>query len=88
MSREIYEEALRELIALARERAEEERLPQEWYDLETACQLKGICTKTAQNQMWLQPNGGVADGVVGKRKRWRRETIQKWLLLTDEELAS
>lgn len=88
MSRENYEHVLGELLALVKEKAREDNLRQEWYDLETACQLKGICAKTARNQPWLQPNGGVPDGIVGKRKRWRRETIREWLPLTDEELAS
>lgn len=65
---------------------EETRLFAEWYDLAAACRLKGISKKTAQNQPWLQPNGGVFDAVVGRRKRWHRETIQQWLLQCDEDL--
>lgn len=63
-----------------------ERLYAEWYDLETACQLKGISKKTAQNQRCLQPRGGEQYRMVGRRKRWHREIIAEWLIQTDEDL--
>ena len=63
-------------------------LNQKWYSLDEACALKGTCPKTARNQPWLQPNGGQPDGVVGRKRRWRRETVREWLEQTDEELLS
>lgn len=57
-----------------------------WFDLTEACRRKGVNKKTTQNLPWLQPNGGQPDAVVGRKKRWHRSTIARWLLQTDEEL--
>jgi len=62
-------------------------LHHEWYTLDEACEIKGTSAKTAKNQPWLQPKGGEPDAVVGKKKRWHRETIRQWLDQTDEELS-
>jgi hypothetical protein len=62
-------------------------LTQEWYTLEEACALKGTSSKTARNQPWLQPNGGTADAIVGRKRRWHRNTIREWLGKTDAELS-
>jgi hypothetical protein len=61
-------------------------LAQQWYTLEEACDLKGISSKTARNQPWLQPRSGVPDATVGRKKRWHRDTIRTWLEQTDDEL--
>lgn len=84
--------ALRELvqslnIRLA-ESPESVLLNQQWYTLDEACALKGIIAKTARNQPSLQPNGGEPDAVVGRKRRWRRDTIRRWLDETDEDLES
>lgn len=78
----VIEELIDEIKSLRAETG----LAQQWYALDEACHLKGICTKTAQNQTWLQPNGGVEDAIVGRKKRWHRNTIARWLEETDEEL--
>lgn len=62
------------------------RIEQEWYDLATACRIKGVNLKTAQNQRWLQPRNGEPDAVVGRRNRWHRSTILSWLVKTDEDM--
>jgi len=62
-------------------------LTQQWYTLDEACAVKGISSKTARNQSWLQPNGGVSDAIVGKKRRWHRDTILFWIDQTDEELS-
>lgn len=80
----VIEELVHEIKALQ----SEARLSQQWYTLEEACCLKGISKKTAQNQTWLQPRGGVEDAVVGRKKRWHRSTIIEWLDQTDQELRS
>jgi hypothetical protein len=59
---------------------------QEWFDLKAACALKGLNYHTVSSRPKLQPNQGEADAVIAGRKRWRRETILRWLELTDEDL--
>jgi len=57
-----------------------------WYNLREATALKGISYKSALNKPWLKPNGGVADAVIGGRNCWSRDTVLKWINLTDKEL--
>src|SRR6056297_3384020 len=59
---------------------------QEWYNLDSACKLKGINKKTTQNKPYLQPNGGVPDGKIGGRKAWRRATIESWVTQDDKDI--
>jgi len=60
------------------------RPAQEWYDLKSACRLKGINYNTVISNPRYQPNRGKPDAVICGRKRWRRETILKWLQVTDD----
>ena len=57
-----------------------------WYTLKEACLLKGINYRTALNRIEIRPNSGVPDGIIAGRKKWRKETIEKWVKLTDEDL--
>lgn len=57
-----------------------------WVSLKQACALKGINYKTACNKKILQPNAGVPDAYVGGRKKWKRETIERWIQLTDLDM--
>jgi len=57
---------------------------QEWYDLKSACRLKGINYNTVISNPKYQPNHGKPDAVICGRRRWRRETIFRWLEVTDE----
>ena len=68
----------------------EEVLPKKaWLSLREACDAKGICYKTVCNRTSLQPNGGKSDGNIGGRtKKFRRDTVLNWLLLTDEDLLN
>ena len=59
---------------------------QEWYDLKTACQLKGINYHTVISGLRYQPNFGKPDAIICGRKRWRRQTILDWLHVTDEDI--
>ena len=59
-----------------------------YFTLEEACQFKGINKKTCYNHKYLMPNFGVADDYIGGRKKWRRQTIEQWLLLSDDVLLS
>lgn len=61
-------------------------LIQEWYDLETACKLKGVNKNTLYAKPKYQPNYGRADAIVCGKKRWGRETIRTWLKLTDTDI--
>ena len=61
-------------------------LEKTWYSLKEACEIKGISYRTALNRKILCPNGNVPDGIVTGRKMFRRETIEKWINKTDEEL--
>ena len=63
-----------------------QRLP-EWIDLETACELKGINKKTAQNNPWLLPDVKKRER-VGHKDMWHKSVIMEWKLKTDEELES
>jgi hypothetical protein len=55
-----------------------------WFTLKECCALKNLNYKTACNQVNLQPNKGTADGKIGGRKQFLRETVLGWLLLTDD----
>ena len=55
-----------------------------WFSLKEACNLKGICYKTALNHPELKP---VSDGRIGGRKAFSRKTVLEWLSLSDEKIA-
>ena len=59
-----------------------------FFSLKEACMLKGLNYKTACNKPYLQPNRGLADGRIGGKKSFRRQTIIDWVFLTDEEIIS
>ena len=59
---------------------------QAWFTLRHACELKGINLKTANNRRALQPNGGIAEGLIGGRRCFKRETVLRWVLKNDEEI--
>ena len=56
----------------------------EWINLQRACALKGIAYNSAKSKPRLQPNGGVADATLNGRRVWSKETVFKWLSVTDE----
>lgn len=58
----------------------------QWFSLKDSCSLKGLNYKTACNRKILQPNKGQPDGTVGGRKVFKRETVLRWLPLTDSEI--
>ena len=75
--------------------------PQKWFTLRQACEAKrglersGATGKMRENFLAycrakankrLQPNGGKADGRVGGKAAWRRDTIKAWLELDDGDL--
>lgn len=57
-----------------------------WITLKEACELKSLNYKTACNRTNLQPNGGKADGKIGGKKCFNRETIISWLILSDQDI--
>ena len=59
-----------------------------FFSLKEACSLKGLNYKTSANRPYLQPNRGRADGKIGGKKAFSRETILNWLPLTDEDIIS
>ena len=63
---------------------------QEMYTLIEACALKGISAGTLGNKAYahLKPNGGKPDAIVCGRERWTWESVQKWLLQSDDELVA
>jgi hypothetical protein len=61
-------------------------LTQEWYDLETACNLKGVNKNTLYAKPKYQPNYGKSDAIICGKKRWNKETIRVWLKQTDENI--
>jgi hypothetical protein len=61
-------------------------LNQEWYDLETACKLKGVNKNTLYSKPKYQPNYGKADAIICGKKRWSKETIREWIQMTDEDI--
>ncbi len=58
----------------------------EWLDLKSACQAKGVPYGSVVSRPALQPNRGTPDGIVSGRRRWRRSTIESWLVQTDQDL--
>jgi hypothetical protein len=58
-----------------------------WFTLREACELKNLNYKTSCNRTYLQPNRGKPDGHIGGKKVYSRETIAKWLLVTDEVVS-
>jgi hypothetical protein len=54
-----------------------------WFALKEACQLKGLNYKTAMNKPRLKP---VSDGHIGGKLAYSRETLLKWLALSDENM--
>lgn len=63
-----------------------DHLNQEWYDLESACKLKGVNKNTLYAKPKYQPNYGKADAIVCGKKRWCKDTIRLWLKETDENI--
>lgn len=63
-----------------------DQLTQEWYDLDAACQFKGVNKNTLYAKPKYQPNYGKADAIVCGRKRWSKETIREWLKQTDDDI--
>lgn len=61
-------------------------LNQEWYDLEMACNLKGLNRSTMYGKPKYQPNYGKADAIICGRKRWHKETIREWLKQVDDDI--
>ena len=61
-------------------------LKQEWYDLEQACNLKGVKKNTLYSKPKYQPCFGKADALICGKKRWHRSTIHEWLKQTDEDI--
>jgi len=59
-----------------------------WFTAREACQIKGICLKTAYNNRKLMPNKGVYDGKVGGRKVFHRNSVLAWLNVTDEYMEN
>ncbi len=55
-----------------------------WFSLKEACELKNLNYKTSCNKTYLQPRKGKADGTIGGKKVWSRDTILEWVSLTDE----
>jgi hypothetical protein len=53
------------------------------FTLKEACDLKGLCYKTAVNRVRLQPGSGKADGYIGGRKVFARATVLAWLYQYD-----
>jgi len=83
------EEIVTEIESLRNEISELRQLvapKQEWYDLREVAELKGIPYGTLTARPWIKPNGGVPDGIIGGRAKWRNETVRKWLDQTDEDL--
>jgi len=72
---------LRQEIFELKDRVRPER---EYYDLKTACAIKGINYHTASGKHKYQPNNGVPDCYVGGGRRWKRETIVEWLKSVDD----
>lgn len=65
----------------------EELLPRTaWITLREACSAKNLNFRTASNRPWLQPNDGVAEGRIGGKKAFRRETVAAWLAFSDEQI--
>jgi len=64
-----------------------ENIPiKEWFTLKECSLYKGIHYKTFCNRVVLQPNQGIADGYIGGRKCFRRETLIHWITQTDDEI--
>jgi len=61
---------------------------QEWFSLKEACSLKGLNYNTVSSRLRLQPNKGQEDAIIAGRRRWRRETILKWLNETDHDISN
>lgn len=61
-------------------------LKQEWYDLDQACNLKGLKKNTLYAKPKYQPGFGKADALICGRKRWHRSTIHDWLKQTDDDI--
>lgn len=59
---------------------------QRWFDLKSACELKGVNYNTVVSTHRYQPNKGIADAVICGRKRWSRETVMDWLDVIDSDL--
>ena len=76
-------EHLREEIAKMKEHLAPS---QQWFDLKTACHLKGVNYNTVVSIHKYQPNRGREDAMICGRKRWRRETIYKWIEEVDADL--
>lgn len=57
-----------------------------WFTLKEVCLLKNLGYKNSCTKKFLQPNGGIPDGVIGGKKMWMRSTVIDWILKTDEEL--
>lgn len=58
-----------------------------WFTLSEVCVLKNLSYKTACNKTYLQPNNGKSDATIGGKKMFSRQTVLKWVCLSDLEMA-
>ena len=62
-----------------------------WFTLEQAYSFKfgknGPALSTIRNNLALQPRGGYPDDWAQTKKVWKRETVERWVLVTDSTLA-
>ena len=58
-----------------------------WFRLKECCALKGINYRTACNKTYLQPNGGKTESLIAGNKVFSRETVLKWLEMTDDDMG-
>jgi len=75
------------------ERKKEEipvRIDQPFFNLRQAWQIKGACCawNTFEQNYYIQPKGGFPDGYIGGRGVFKKETIDEWLPLLDEDMEA
>ena len=61
----------------------------EFVTLESAAKLKGgAAYNTYKTRYYLQPCGGTNSTRVGGKKCWKRDDVEKWLSVDDNELPN
>jgi hypothetical protein len=75
-----------EALTVLNQRLQELKNGLKWYDLATACELKGVNKNTLYAKPKYQPLYGKADAIICGKKRWHKETVREWLKQTDEDI--
>jgi hypothetical protein len=85
---EIVKDYLKDVVVDTMKALKAELVPakdrKRWYNLKEATALKGGNYNTVKSNPKLQPKGGKPDAFLHNRKVWSIQSVEEWILITDE----